>query len=336
MTARLRPRRLPRGFSSTVGSILAGLPDELPGGRRDERVGQWSVREAHATDTGIAVVKAGSSPGDAEVVVKLATAAPVGAQLQRHVAAVRALRADPRPGPWLRFVPDILAADEVDGMFYVVERAIGGLPASSVLAHDARRAVILEEALSTVASLHRLTASTVVVDEEILGRWIAAPVDALRRVGRSSGTLERIQGELREFLAGRSVEVSWVHGDYWPGNILIDGETGSPTGVVDWECAADGELAAHDLFHLLLFTRSVRERSDLGLLVRDLLRGRSSMDSERQQLERFVPPDDPQWFRTVLLLYWLRHLAAHLSQPATGTNQWIWVRRNVTPVLRVA
>jgi aminoglycoside phosphotransferase (APT) family kinase protein len=249
---------------------------------------------------------------------------------------VHALRADPRLGAWERFVPEILAAGETDGMTYVVERAFGGVPASSLLTDTARRAEVLAEVSSTVAELHRLTSATLAVDDAVLDRWVGVPLEGLRRIGRPWRGIERLGGELREFLAGRSVEVSWVHGDYWPGNVLVDETSASVRGVVDWEWAADGELPAHDVFHVVLFTRSMLERTDLGLLVRDLLRGRSRTGAERDQLEQVVPQGDPQWFRTALLLYWMRHLASHLGQPATGTNRWVWVRRNVIPVLRVA
>lgn len=340
MKERILPRRLPRNLSATVQRILADLPDVPPETRpsssaTDERPGVWSVHAARATETGLGVVMAGRS-ADPEVVVKVVTAGPVGAQLYRHWAAICALRADPRSGPWLRFVPTMLASGEVDGMFYVVERVITGVEATSMLSDAVRRAEIIELALSTITSLHHHTAATTVIDEATLNRWVTIPVEGLRRVGCSSRTLERIHSELREFLTGRAVGVSWIHGDYWPGNVLVGTDPLSLRGIVDWESAGDGELPAHDLFHFLLFTRRMVERSDLGLLVRDLLRGRASMAPERDQLEPYVPHDDPQWFRTALLLYWLRHLTSHLSQPGTTTNQWYWVRRNVNPVLRVA
>ena len=332
MTSRLIPRRLRRSLFATVRAILAELPDEVSG----PGSGAWSVHEARPTDTGIAVVKAGRVAGETEIVVKVATAARVGAQLRRHWGAARALRADPRLAAWGQFVPEVLATGETDGMCYVVERAFSGVPATTWLGDEARRGEVLKDGLSTIAGLHRLTSDTTVVDDDTLERWLTIPLNGLRRLGRPWRGLERIGGELREFLSGRSVEVSWIHGDYWPGNVLVDEASLSLRGVVDWECAADGELPAHDVFHFVLFTRSMLDRTDLGLLVRDLLRGRASTGPEREQLEQAVPHGDPEWFRTVLLLYWLRHLAAHLSQPATGTNRWVWARRNVTPVLRVA
>jgi hypothetical protein len=218
MTARLLPRRLPRSLPSTVRAILAELPGEgLEPGSSD-----WSVHEARPTDTGIAVLKAGRGAAEAEVVVKVATSPTVGAQLRRHEAAVRALRAEAQLGSWERFVPAIVAAGEAAGMTYVVERAFSGVPATSLLKDDGRRGRLLSDGLSLLAELHRATAATVVVDDAALERWIAGPLDGLRQLGRHRMALERVGGELRQFLSGRSVEVSWIHGDYWPGNLLVD------------------------------------------------------------------------------------------------------------------
>lgn len=341
MTVRLPRRRLPRDLTATVVAVLASLPDEelpeldsTPRRRAGSDSGQWSLHAARTTETGVAVVAAGRAGREPEVIVKVAVAAPTGAQLRRHVAAVRTLSGDTRAGPWLRFVPKILSAGDIEDRFYVVERAIPGVPAATLMASRSSRAELCEAALSTITTLHRLTARSLVVDQATLDRWVSIPVAVLRRVGRLSRWLDRVQDELCTFLTGRTVEVSWVHGDYWPGNVLADGASRSLTGIVDWEFSADDELPAHDGFHFVLFTRLIADRSNLGPLVRDLLRGRPSTAPLRGQLERFVPSGDPQWFRNALLLYWLRHLAAHLGQPATGTNQWVWVRRNVTPVLR--
>lgn len=49
--------------------------------------------------------------------------------------------------------------------------------------------------------------------------------------------------------AGLRVPLVFAHGDYWPGNVLLDREE---IGVVDWEGAASGRSPVDDLFFFLL------------------------------------------------------------------------------------
>jgi len=47
-------------------------------------------------------------------------------------------------------------------------------------------------------------------------------------------------------LAGRTLTVSWVHGDFTPGNILVTPDGTSVTGIIDWDHSASKELPQLD------------------------------------------------------------------------------------------
>lgn len=57
-------------------------------------------------------------------------------------------------------------------------------------------------------------------------------------------------GQLAGRLAGSSTPCTVVHGDFWPGNLLVDG--GMITGVVDWEAARFAANPVHDLTRFAL------------------------------------------------------------------------------------
>jgi aminoglycoside phosphotransferase (APT) family kinase protein len=115
--------------------------------------------------------------------------------------------------------------------------------------------------------------------------------------------------------------VAWVHGDYWPANVIFDPAL-AVTGIIDWEWAAPRELPAHDLLYLAIHMRMRSEGRELGPVVQSLLAGNAS---------ELVGGVD----RETLLLVWLRHVAYNLTQSPGDARNWVWTSRNVDSVLRL-
>jgi Phosphotransferase enzyme family len=198
-----------------------------------------------------------------------------------------------------------------------------------------------ETAAETIHVLHRSTATTVLGDFGLAGRWVDAHLDELSRHGGRNkplaGGLERLRDELCDALEGITFSAAWIHGDYWLGNLLFSGEPSTPAGIVDWDAAAPIELPLHDLLHLLLYTRRLVTGEELGQIVRRQLSGGAWSSQERRLLDRYGAwrHDGSLSDRHALLLYWLRHVALHARQqrPPVGYRYRLWERRNVDPVL---
>ena len=198
-------------------------------------------------------------------------------------------------------------------------------------------------AATAIVELHRRTARSVVVDSTLLERWIDRPLLVIRRLqarqpaaGHIDEVIERLRAELHGALAGRSLHIGWIHGDYWLGNILVGRDNATPTGIVDWDRAEPDELPLHDLLHLLLYTRKLQQRCELGEIVRAVLGSAGWSLHERALLSAAdMPlPDDASSERAMVLLYWLRFIAANLLQSTYfGRNRW-WVTKNIDDVLR--
>jgi Ser/Thr protein kinase RdoA (MazF antagonist) len=199
--------------------------------------------------------------------------------------------------------------------------------------------------LHFIRRLHAATASRLEVEETVFERWVGAPLGLLHRLASTlpqprqyDAMVNRIQSDLRGALCGRTVRVSWVHGDFWPSNVLIAPD-GTLTGVVDWERAAPDELPIHDLLHLVLHgARFEAAHRNLGAAVRAVLGGAPLLPDEWQVLQSFDLPLDatPASLRLMVLLYWLRYVATYLEKvPGQARNQW-WVRKNVGDVLKAA
>ena len=65
-------------------------------------------------------------------------------------------------------------------------------------------------------------------------------------------------------LHGRELPFCWTHGDFWPGNLLLQPADGAIGGIIDWDRASADQIPLHDLLHLLAYTRKLQRRTELG------------------------------------------------------------------------
>jgi aminoglycoside phosphotransferase (APT) family kinase protein len=294
------------------------------------------------TETDTTVVILGPKDQPATAVLRLADSAASATGLRRHVEALAALHADPRLAHWAALVPRLLAEGEMEEQVYTLEQALPGEPARILLADEATLARMQAAAAVAIGELHRRTASKTTVGPEMLTRWVDKDLLILNRwnAAQPAGTrqeeaLERLAAGLHTALEGRTVWRSWIHGDYAPGNILV-APGGSPvTGIVDWELARPDDLPLLDILQLLLSTRMVAQRSDLGDVMRALLEGAPWTPDEQTLLDKAqeMLPGDPLEPRSMVLLAWLRHIAEKLARSPGYGRQHRWVRKNISNVL---
>jgi aminoglycoside phosphotransferase (APT) family kinase protein len=303
----------------------------------------WALRSAHSTEAGLAVLILGP-PGQAPLaVLKVAHTREARQSLRRERTALAALEADDRLRRFRRLLPGILAEGEHAEAAYLLERALPGRNAASLLG-----AAPVERRLQTVAAdairaLHARTAVSMVAGVSRLDLWLSEPVRLVSRASvaargeRGRHALIQVAADIRKTLIGRRLRVSWVHGDFWLGNVLVADEGGRASGIVDWDFAGHHELPALDVLHLLIYTRVLVERKELGRVVHDLLQGESWSPHELSLLrscDALFERDAP-YARATLLLYWLRHLASNLAQSSRYLQSHPWLARNVEPVLRL-
>ena len=153
---------------------------------------------------------------------------------------------------------------------------------------------------------------------------------------RYRAVLRCLARELHAELAGRTLPVCWIHGDFWLGNVLVAADGVTLTGIVDWDLAAADELPMHDLVHLLLYTRGLVQQRDLGEIVRALLEGEQWTAHERSLLEAAerALPGSVVGERAMVLLSWLRHITGNLAKSSRYRRNVLWLSRNVDAVLR--
>jgi Phosphotransferase enzyme family len=161
-----------------------------------------------------------------------------------------------RPASITAEMPRPIALECVAGRLVLLSTALPGTPlrtryySPGHVRHPGRVAADLAVAGSWLARFQEETRSeTITLGPETFDEWIRPTFDRYRaEVGWSgweSGLLDHLS-DLCAQLSGTRVPVVAVHGDYAPGNILLDSERVS--GVVDWELGRGAGLPFSDLF----------------------------------------------------------------------------------------
>ncbi len=301
--------------------VLAALQARLGAGRR-----QWKIVRAVPTAGDVAVAAAGA--GDRpEAFIKLALSDASVRSLADGRSALIERAADQLAPGFAELVPKVLADGEIRGRAFVVESALPGTPGDACLGNGLSEARLLAAGAAGILPLYQATATSALADRALLEAWVDRPIGVLERAlgDRYAAALTNLGAELHEALAGREITTSVTHGDLWPGNLLLDSDDATLTGIVDWEGSSPHGAPDVDLVHLLITSRAVGQGRELGDVVRELMQGR---------MGRHEPVTDGRLpDRIALVLAWLHHAAGHVSK-SKRTGRF-WVRCNVRPVLEL-
>jgi O-antigen/teichoic acid export membrane protein/thymidylate kinase len=330
-------RRMISARASRTPKDLQAVVSEL---RQQGVLDRETVRDMIVTDTGVRVAWMWTGIDSPSLVLKVGQRGHDDALLA-HVAAVERLRSDQRLVDLDAALPRIRSFGRLDDVAYVVEEPLSGVRGDRLIRDRRVRSGLLVAAAEWIGTLHRQTGERREVDEGLIEAWIDRPAAAIAellvpRAGarRRVRALARLAASLREDLTGQPVDVGWVHGDYWAGNLLATPDGTRVLGVVDWDLAGRPELPLHDILHLILYARRLNGDLELGEIVASAL-DRPDWDvTERLILERCSLgwPVDPDGARRAIALSWLRHVGAFAGDGSHGANR-IWLRRNVDPVL---
>jgi aminoglycoside phosphotransferase len=294
----------------------------------------WQPLCVTRRDAGAIVVELGPHAGAVEAIAKIAGPA-ASAAVRAETKALERLAPVARSGGWSSLLPETIAAGDVAGGAYLVQRVLPGVNARRLLVDGTPAAPLVRAAATGLAPVHA-GATTTRVDADSVRLWVEEPcafVASALRGRRRTRALRRLAAETAALLDGATVRVGWTHGDFWLGNVLVDDEC-TVTGIVDWDCAADAYPPHLDLLHLLLYGRSIRRRRPFGHIVRTAIDSPGWSESEAQVLAAYG--DD--YFtnggsRAAVTLTWLRHVTQNLSQFPYYARAPLWVRRNVDAVL---
>ncbi len=296
------------------------------------------VQAASMTESRVVHVYVGDAGMPPATILKIVGKAEHTTSLERHVVNLRALQSVSGLGDWRRLLPNVAWHGEVSGQLVVAEQFMQGTVASDAMRSGPDTREILSGAITAISALHQSTGSERVVTPQLFQRWVRDPADRIHQTGiladDSRAALDRLVRYLEDWLAGRSVGIGWIHGDYWPGNLLITPHA-TVAGILDWDQAAPDEYFGHDLLHLLLYSRRIRTGTDIGIMVARMLNDPAwaPIDQELLSGAPLSLPEDAAGIRAVLMLYWVRYVTRLLQQRHHAGSR-TWVDRNISSVLR--
>jgi aminoglycoside phosphotransferase (APT) family kinase protein len=318
--------------------VWAGqVAPQLAAGPAAEAAG-WRTETVEFTSTFVAVAKVSHPGSDRRLVVKIPWTTNGADKLQRQAEVLTALQLDSRLDALRSLIPRTIEQGEIDGRYYCVEEALLGVPATAAMARRAQRPMLLAAATAVITDFHRSTGAETVVDSASIDAWAHQPLRRLevyaaaqRRPDPLASAIGRLHAELDAVLGGRTVQTSWIHGDFWHGNLLADAAQPDITGIVDWDGAAAGQLPLHDLLHLHVFARRLTHGDELGEIVVKAITGgiAETIGVSSTQVTTWL---DGIPERAAILLYWLRHVHLFIDTEGHHDNPR-WLRSNVESVL---
>jgi len=278
-------------------------------------------------------------------VLKLPLTLDAQQSIKLHHKVVDALRNQPELEDFCVLVPRALAWGVFEGQAYYLETALPGMVTSNLIRQRKDPTSLKQNAVHAILRLHTGTLRREVVDDmlfaAIAGNDLALLYQLAERWPEAAllrHKLQSLEAILRSQIYGRELCFAWSHGDYWPGNILMQPPDGLLSGIVDWDRATPQQLPLLDVLHLFAFIRKMQQRSEVGEEIVNYLLPAQFDISERalidQALEQLGLPTSSAFLQSAVLLYWLRFAAANLARYSQLRKDNRWLAKNVYIVLK--
>lgn len=261
------------------------------------------------------------------VVIKIPRNSQAAQSLRRHSEVTQWLRE--RLAPELgELIPETIEVVTVRGKRVLIETALDGI-ADGRFTTDARAKHL---AFQSLDSIHKETSTWDSPSSEDLRSLVHHPISVLRGWSPSHlyPGLDRLEHELESALSSRLLSLACTHGDFFPPNILFDGDSTIPSirGIIDWETGHTRGLPETDFLGWMLLSDPVGRTPLMVRLLGDEAEATRSIG--RLPFERSNPSVST---RVLLLLTWLGQVASTAERVDFGSARTAWFSTEVTPVI---
>jgi len=187
----------------------------------------------------------------ARVVSRVTTTGPAQKMVAHNFRWIGRFHAAPRiPTELKRVVPEPLFEIEMDDYAAFFETAIEGAMAFEVIQNAEVERKVFEGCYRFIRDFNESTATRMRVTPEFFARLAPSPSGPW-----IDEEMRRLISDLRGLLFQRAGEqertVVWAHRDFHYGNAMVDPESGTLRGIIDWERAGQ-DFAGVDLLELVI------------------------------------------------------------------------------------
>jgi hypothetical protein len=249
---------------------------------------------------------------------------PARAQIVSQVAALEELLEGPVPELDTQVIPEMLGFGRAGLADWSLEQRLAGSTPSAPL--DGK---LFGAALDFLLALHACGSRSAVKSSSATSVDAAAALLAPARAEALRAVSHRVAAIVNDLPHG------FAHGDFFEGNLLVEG--GKLVGVVDWDAAGAGRPPLLDFLHLWHLNRRRVEDVEWGTTIaNDLLpwARTGGDDTVRSFAGRIGIEVTPARLEALVAAYWLARLAYQLTRHADRAERRVWVENNVDAVLR--
>lgn len=344
MLSKIRDIRFKLRSNKLLHSLSLQLPQMLE--RCDELVliapaSKWKIQKIFPTLSDMNVMIIGPDNESASAILYLPETDRGIIDFNRRKDVWAVLLKDQRLADWGYAFPRLLGEGQFKNRPYWIVEYLPGVGLDTML-HGDKSSSIMRHAVEAIGSFHKKTSKEIVVGDELLDKWIFIPINIILRSPLrfyhkgSRQILNRLGLELASTLRGKRVVISWIHGDYWPNNILVSEDGTQITGIVDWDLAQPDDLPSMDVVNFLLSAYREIWGMELGSVIVKNYESdawesnvQGIWDQEIQWLNNTVPN-----LKNTLTIFWLRHLSANLLKSRRYSLNPVWAIRNFYIVMK--
>ena len=182
--------------------------------------------------------------------------------------------------------PRFLGSGDWEGAKFYVQEA---KPGTAIDMMQKGLPEVQEQAFELIHAFHAKTKTAINFDQDnyhdIAGWIISTGMEKYSGVKEIGEKLRQVDTALKDLLTGRTVNLSWMHGDYKIENMIVDPGTRKIEGIIDWEHAREIGIPSIDTWYFLLYNRHLTESRNMFDIIEQVCLNGNTNPEERHMLD---------------------------------------------------